>query len=134
MFEPHPLQLPLIVLVTILSLSTHVIFMYQREWFDDPKRLRALVAAGAVLFAVALALQLAGVHTKNDFFLMLKVPLLSLGLFKAIQWVFVRWFGYRPRDSFWSMDLRLMKDGLFNFLFWVLGLAVPMGLIFGRVL
>ena len=134
MLEPHPLQLPLIVLVTILILSTFVIFMYQRAWFDDPARLRALVAAGAVLFATALVLEYAGVHTKNDFFLMLKVPLLSLGLYKAMQWGFVRLFGYQPRDSFWSMDLRLMKDGLFNFLFTVLGLLVPMGLIFGRVL
>ncbi len=134
MLEPHALQVPLIVLFTALSLSTHVIFMYQRAWFDDPARLRALVVTGAVLFATALVLEYAGVHTKNDFFLMLKLPLLALGLYKAMQWGFVHLFGYRPRDSFWTMDLRLMKDGLFNFLFWVLGMLVPMGLIFGRVL
>ncbi len=128
------MELPLIVLFTALGLITHLIFMYQREWFDDPARLRVLVAVEAVLFAVALVLQLAAVHTKNDFFLMLKVPLLSLGLYKALQWGFVRLFNYRPRDSFWSMDLRLMKDGLFNFFFWVLGLIVPMTLVFTRVL
>jgi len=134
MLEPHPLEVPLVVLFTALSLSTFVIFMYQRAWFDDPAYLRALVAAGAVLFATALVLEYVGVHTKNDFFLVLKVPLLSLGLYKALQWGFVRRFGYRPRDSFWSMDRRLLKDGVFNFLFGVLGILVPMGLVFARVL
>ena len=83
---------------------------------------------------MALVLEHAGFPTNIDFFLILKMPLLSLGLFKAMQWVFVRLFGYRPRDSFWSMDWRLIKDGLFNSLFWILGLIVPMALIFGRVL
>ncbi len=134
MLEPHPLEVPLLVLFTALGLLTHLVFLYRRDWFDDPARLRVVAAVGAVLFAVALVLQHTGVHTKNDFFLLLKVPLLSLGLFKALQWVFVRLFGYRPRDSFHTMDLRLMKDGLLNFLFWVLGLIVPMALVFARVL
>lgn len=128
------MQLPLVVLFTILGLFTHLIFLFQREWFDHPARLRAAVAVGVVLFATALGLEHAGGHTKNDFFLLLKMPLLSLACYKAMQWGFVRLVGYRPRDSFYTIDLRLMKDGLFNFLFWVLGTVVPIALIFGRVL
>jgi uncharacterized membrane protein len=111
-----------------------LVFMYKREWFDDPTRLRALAVVGAVFFAGAFVLEHLGFHIDTDSFRMLKLPLLSLGLFKAMQWVFIRLFGYRPRESFHSIDCRLMKDGLFNFLFWVLGMLVPMALILGRVL
>ena len=131
--ESNPLEGPLLVLFVVLGLLMQVVFMYKRAWFDDPLRLRALAIAGALLFAVALVLEHAGFDSHNDFFRVLKLPLLSLGIFKAMQWAFVRLFGYRPRDSFWSMDWRLLKDGLFNGLFWVLGLISPLVLIFGRV-
>lgn len=84
--EPHAMQLPLIVLFTVLGLSTHIIFMFQRAWLNHPARLRSVVAAGAMLFVTALILEHAGVHTKNDFFLILKMPLLSLACYKALQW------------------------------------------------
>ena len=116
------------------SMLVQIVFMYKREWFDDPTRLRALAAVGAVFFAGAIVLERVGFHTDTDSFRLLKLPLLSLGLFKAMQWVFIRLFGYRPRESFHSMDWRLLKDGLFNCLFWVLGMLVPMALILGRVL
>lgn len=130
MLERSPWEVTLLVLCAALSLLMQGVFMYKREWFDDPVRLRALAAAGAVLYAFAIVLERADLLTDYDYFRMLKVPLLSLGIFKAMQWVFIRLFGYRPRDSFFSMDWRLMKDGLFNLLFLVLGLMVPITLIF----
>lgn len=134
MLEPHPWEMPLLLLFIPLGLLTQLIFLYRRAWFDDPPRLRVLAAVEVALFAGAFACEHAGFSAETDFFLILKLPLLSLGLFKAMQWGFIRLFGYPPRDSFHSMDWRLLKDGLFNGLFWILSLLVPLALIFGRVL
>jgi hypothetical protein len=39
-------------------------------------------------------------------------------------------FNKDAQDSFHSMDIRLMKDGIFNFLFWVIGLLLPVYIAF----
>ena len=49
-----------------------------------------------------------------------------------MQYAFIKSFGYSPRDSFWTNNLKLMKDGVFNFIFWVFEILVPVILIFGK--
>jgi len=55
-----------------------------------------------------------------------KLPLLSLLLFRGLRWIFLRIFGYEPRDTFWIFKKGFWEDGLFNFLF----IVFQFGLIF----
>ena len=65
--EPNPLQGPLLVLFVILGLVMQGVFMYKREWFDDPLRVQALALARALLFALALVLEHAGFESTTIF-------------------------------------------------------------------
>ena len=56
---------------------------------------------------------------------LLKVPLLQFLLYKAFYLIFIKIFKREPLDSFWTMDKKLMKDGIFNFLFWVVAGIIP---------
>ena len=128
----------LILVFTALGVNHLYVFLYKREWFDDKNKLLGIVIFYIFLFLTATLLNhaelplKAGEYERNDFFLILKMPLLSIAMYKAMQYAFIKSFGYSPRDSFWTNNLKLMKDGVFNFIFWVFGMLVPVILIFGK--
>jgi|SRR5580700_787566 hypothetical protein len=35
----------------------------------------------------------------------------------ALLWIYRKLFHSNPADTFWSMDINLMKDGIFNFIY-----------------
>lgn len=63
------------------------------------------------------------------FILVLKVPLLSQLIFWLMWRVYFAWINANPQDSFWTMDMKLLKDGIFNVLFWIVGLMLPILLV-----
>lgn len=122
------------VLFTALGLTTQGVFVFLHKWFDRPDRLVPLLIAEGLLFVTALVLEYTNVYAKNELFLLLKFPLLSLLLYKAMQWSFVGLFGYRPQVIYHARHWRRVKDAIFNTLFLVVGSVVLIHLIFGRIL
>ncbi len=45
---------------------------------------------------------------------------------KIFYKIFVSIYKREPKDTFWSMDLSLMKDGIFNFLYVISSLCIPL--------
>jgi hypothetical protein len=107
----------------LIGCGIHAVFLFKREWLFSKKDLSALISIALVLFALSFVL--GGAAT--SFF---KVPLISLVIFLGMRSLFFRLYGRNPRDSFWTMDAKLMKDGIFNFLFWILGLFIPVLIAF----
>jgi hypothetical protein len=55
---------------------------------------------------------------------LLKVPLLQFLLFKVFYLIFIKIFKREPLDSFWTMDKKLMKDGVFNFILGIIPVLI----------
>jgi len=57
------------------------------------------------------------------------MPLFALIVFFLMKTLYGFFYEANPKETFWSMDLSLMRDGAFNFLFWFLGIMIPVMLI-----
>lgn len=115
--------------LVLIGINIHLIFLFKREWLFDKKIFRGILLANVVLFILSYMLQLSDIGNPK-FTLVLKVPLLSQLIFWTMRGLYFKIFNANPQDSFWTMDIKLMKDGIFNFLFWVIGLMLPMILIY----
>jgi hypothetical protein len=117
------------IVITILSLFMHLVFLYKREWLFDKKLFLYLTLISIVLFVVSFVLLKLDLGDPK-FTPALKMPLFALGVFFILNKIFVVINQRNPQDTFWSMDLSLMRDGIFNFLFWFLGTMIPAFLIY----
>jgi hypothetical protein len=111
-------------LFAAIGLFVQIIFMFKRELLFEKKSFRLILIAGAVLFVLSYILMLNNIGN-TSFVRFLTVPLLSTGVFYALNYVFFKIYNRNPEDTFWSMDWSQMRDGIFNFLFWVLGIMLP---------
>jgi hypothetical protein len=113
----------LALVFALISLSVHAIFLFKREILFDSKKFGVLLKIAAGLFLLRYLLQWASIHPRNIG--AIQVPFLALLLFYVMRLIFNVILDRDPEDSYMSNDMSLMKDGVFNFLFWVIGLMVP---------
>jgi hypothetical protein len=90
------------LLFTIVGMSVHAIFMFKREILFDRKTFSVLLLISFLLFGL--------------FYLIRELATPSI-LLKDLKCIYRGIFGQDAKDTYHSMDLKLMKDGLFNFLF-----------------
>ena len=74
-----------------------------------------MLGISAVFFLIYLSLKLNGIHYKN--YQGYAIPIMQLIIFFILSKIYKSFFGKNPEDTFWTMDTKLMKDGIFNFLF-----------------
>jgi len=115
-------------ILTIIAISVHAIFVFKREILLDKKKFIALVAVSLVL--VGLCYLAKGFEIKIRNVEMLTIPFFALIVFLLMSTVYRMIFNKDAEDSFHSMDIRLMKDGIFNALFWLVGLLLPVYIAF----
>ena len=58
-------------------------------------------------------------------FPILMVPLMAFVIFQFQYWLYMKMFNNEPVDTFWSMDLKRIRSGVFNVVFWLAGLLIP---------
>lgn len=117
------------ILFIALGMSTLLIFLFKRDWLFKKYQFLVLLSANLLLFVL-------GNLLADNFKLAtaLKMSLISQLIFLTLVFVFKSIYKRNPVDTFWTMDMSLMKDGVFNFIFWVLGITVPAGLVFTGVI
>jgi hypothetical protein len=113
----------------VISLFVHIIFLYKREWLFDKKIFILVVTASVIFFCVSLILTSQGIGNPK-FIPALKIPFFASIIFFLMRTLFYRIYGKNAEDTLWSMNLSLMRDGVFNFLFWFLGIMIPAFLIY----
>lgn len=111
-------------LIAVLGLFVQFIFLFKRELLFDKKSFTLILIAGVALFVLSYILMSNNVGNPNVVRL-LTVPIMSAGVFYALNWVFFKIYNRNPEDTFWSMNWSQMRDGIFNFLFWFLGIMLP---------
>jgi hypothetical protein len=91
-----------------------------------------LFAFNTALFAAAHLLQYNAIGDIK-FTAALKIPAPQQLLFISLLLIYRAIFHRDPQDTWHSMDWKLMKDGVFNFIFWVSGL-IPIFLALDNVI
>jgi hypothetical protein len=106
-------------LFLFLGLNIFLIFLLKREWLFNKKTFGILLCINVVLFILGIFLQ---THPMGDsrFSPLLKVPFIYQILLLPLAWIYRKIYHKDPVDTLWSMDIRLMKDGVFNFIYTVL--------------
>jgi hypothetical protein len=119
----------------LFGMNTLIVFLFKREWLLEKNTFLLLLAANIFLFIAGYILeakQMIGGNPK--LVLALKMPLLSQLLFICMVICFRKIYKRNPVDTFWTMDKKLMKDGVFNFVFWVVGVLLPTILVFTKTI
>lgn len=111
------------LLFTLVGMSVHGIFMFKREILFDRRTFRILLLISFLIFCLFFLVKELTTNIKGVE--MLLVPFLALLVFWVMANCYRGIFRQDAKDTYHSMDLKLMKDGIFNFLFWVIGLMLP---------
>ena len=114
-------------------MNTLVVFMYKREWLLSKKPFTILLAINLILLVVGYLLQYYSIGNPK-MVIALKMPVLSQLLFIGLVTIFRKVYNRDPVDTFWTKDVSLMRDGIFNFFFWVVAIIILAILVFTKVI
>lgn len=117
----------------LLGTNTLIVFLYKRDWLLEKNPFLVLLAANSILFATGYLLEFELVGNPK-LVIALKMPLLSQLIFVCMVLIFRKIYNRDPVDTFWTMDQKLMKDGIFNFVFWVAAIILPAIVVFGKII
>lgn len=117
----------------LLSLNTMIIFLFKREWLLASRSYIILLGINGLLFVLGILLPRV-IYDPREIITLLKAPLISQVMFFVLHMIFRYLFRRTPIDTFWSMDSTLFKDGVFNALFWVFGILIPLFLVYRGII
>jgi hypothetical protein len=120
------------IICIILGLNIFVTFLFKREWLLQWRPFIILLAINTALFVTAGLLQNNAVGNPN-LVAALKIPAPQQLLFISLLLIYRAIFNRNPQDTWHTMDWKLMKDGIFNFIFWASS-AVPVLLALDNVI
>ena len=117
----------------ILGMSTMLLFLFKRDWLMNKNASILLLVWNIFLFCGGYSLQFYRIGNP-EIVIALKISLLCQIIFFVLVFSFRKLYGKNPEDTFWTMDISLLKDGIFNFLFWVIAGFVSAVLVFTKII
>jgi hypothetical protein len=113
----------------LIGISIQGIFIIRRELLYEKKSSYTLLIVSLLFFILSYVL--IQIHFgKPGIIVLLRVPMLTMLIFYLMKIGYFKLYQTDAKDTFWSMDVKLMKDGIFNFLFGVVGLLVSIFLAY----
>ncbi len=103
----------MLYLFIILGMNVFIIFMFQRPWLFNKKYFEYILAINTLLFVLGFV-----IHLK--YAAALKIPLLHQLSFLLLTAIFRKIYHRNPKDTYHSMDWKLLPDGIFNLIFVIL--------------
>lgn len=111
-------------LIIPIGMAIQLIFLFKRELLTERKFEKWIWIGSAFIFIVGY--YLANTYGESVKTLpILMMPIMAYGIFRIQLWIYMKLFKAEPVDTFYTMDLKLMRSGIFNFIFWVVGLIIP---------
>ena len=110
-------------IIVFIGLFIQFIFLFKRELLLDNQYKIWIWLISIVLFIIGYLLSKLDINVKTLPCLM--IPLLAYGIYRLEYSIFKYFFKAEPVDTFHSRDIKLMKSGIFNFIFWFFGLIIP---------
>lgn len=117
----------------ILGLSIVIIFLFKRDLLIKQNSFWVIFIFSTILFILGYVLDIL-IRQEKSLAIALKIPLLCLLIFRGFLWIFEKLYNRVPVDTFWTMKRDVWKDAIFNILFWIIGILVPVLLVFKRVI
>ena len=114
-------------------MTTLMIFLFKRDWLLNKKKSKIILGFNIILFILGYLLQYKSIGN-SKFVVAIKISLLSQLIFIGMVYLFRKIYTRDPVDTFWTMDQTLMKDGVFNFLYWVLAFLLPAYLVSAKII
>lgn len=111
------------LLFVIIALSIHIIFLFKREILFQKKSFVFLLVVSLIPLVFSFLIKNSDVKNKNVE--MLQMPFITLLIFFIMNKIYKIIYAENAKDTFWTYDVKLMNDGIFNALFWFLGLIIP---------
>ncbi len=112
------------IITIVVAMTTHLIFLFKRELLIGKKSKKLIWIGSGILFIIVLI-----IGPKYNQIIkslpLLMLPFLSFVIFNILLVIYRKLYKENPKDTFWTFDIRLMKSGVFNFIFWVVGILVP---------
>lgn len=118
------MNVPLIILV-FLGLSIYGIFVMKREMLINKKITVYLIFYCLILFFIGILLHTYNVKGHS----LLMLPIIHFVIYRICNFIFFKIYKKQPKNTYKSNDLKLMKDGIFNFLYFILAFTIPFVLI-----
>jgi|SRR5690554_23594 len=109
-------------ILVLIGLAIFFIFLFKREILVQKKS--ALYVA-----AVCIILVLTGVillHFDIKIGKILIIPFVQYVLYRFLYFIFIKIYKREPKDTWWTMDLSLMTDGIFNFICVLFAFGFPL--------
>jgi len=113
----------------LIGLSVAWLFMFKIEW----------LCKGGIVFWILLlyciilfCLSFYMLNLDYDNLKMtkaLKMPLISLMVFKVMYYIFILKYKKEPENTFGVFQSKAIQDVLFSILFWILGVGMPFFLV-----
>ncbi len=104
------------LILLILGMNVVIIFIFQRVWLLNRRSYFILLLFNFLLFLSGFLIQRYSIG-ESRFLPLLKVPFPYQLLFLPLLWLYRKLYHADPVDTLWSMDIKLMKDGIFNFIY-----------------
>jgi hypothetical protein len=117
----------LTIVFVLIATSVHGIFLIKREILFDNKHFRTLLKISIGLFSLNYLLRTFDIKTRN--MEMMQIPFIALLIFFSIKFIYNKIYDENPEDTYMSGDFSLIRDGIFNALFWMIGLIGPIILV-----
>lgn len=114
------------VILVIIGLSVFFVFLFKREVLEKTKSAIYIATLCAILFFAGIILFYFNIKIAST----LMIPLVQFVLYRLFYFTFVKIYKRKPKDTWWSMDLSLMADGIFNFICVLLALGFPLVWLF----
>ena len=111
------------ILFLILGLNVFLIFLLKREWLFNKKPFGILLCINLTLLMAGYFFQSRSIGDPG-FTPLLKIPFIYQILLLPLAWIYRKIYHKDPLNTLWSMDIQLMKDGVFNFIYAVLLVVV----------
>ena len=116
----------------LLGINIFGVFLFKREWLIRKKPFALLFTLNLLLFASGYLLQYLSIGNPA-FVIALKIPIFSQLLFLGLLIIFYKIYNRDPVDGFWTMDVGLLRESMFNFIF-VVAFTIPVILVLSGVI
>jgi len=119
------------ILITIILLLIPLIFLFNRDLLIKKQSFYIIFIFCILLLIISFVIKDSLIKTMPslDIKSVLRVPLISLILFRLLTWIFYKIFNRYPQDTYWINE-SLWFDTLFNILFWITGILIPVIFVF----